>query len=74
MNRIEELKDKLSSDDYESFKESMDHVYEYYKKDELNLFCVTPEDSMKGHWVKVMGSIFQLNRKKDFLIITSVLK
>lgn len=45
-----------------------------YKKDELNLFCVTPEDSMKGHWVKVMGSIFQLNRKKDFLIISSVLK
>ena len=45
-----------------------------YKKDELNLFCVTPEDSMKGHWVKVMRSIFQLNRKKDFLIISSVLK
>lgn len=44
-----------------------------YKKDELNLFCVTPEDST-GHWVKVMGSIFPAQQKKDFLIIGSVLK
>ena len=31
MSRIEELKDKLSKEDYENFKESMDYVYEYYK-------------------------------------------
>ena len=35
MSRIEELKDKLSKEDYENFKESMDYVYEYYKNDDF---------------------------------------
>ena len=35
MGRIEELKDKLSKEDYEIFKNSMDKTYEYYKNDEF---------------------------------------